>query len=321
MSDLIRCFKVGQPLMVTVEEAGDVAAFSGYVASASAVSTPAPAAKKAEPVAAAPAAVAAPSSSAAPSASSTSSAGGRIFASPLAKKLAREAGVSLASVTAGSGPNGRIVAADVLKAAAAPKVAAPAAATTAAPAASKATATAAGAPMAGGVFADFELSDASRALAQRQTVAKQTVPHYYLSVELNLTQLLKLRDQFNKQISAAAKKGTEPTTVSVQDILIKCAAAAMKTVPDVNASWMDTFVRRYHQVDVNLVMGAGNYIATPVIRDAANKGLAAIASEVAGFEDSLFSESGAAADESKLAVGTFSIHNLGRYFLMLRLLE
>lgn len=296
--------------MVTVEEAGDVAAFSSYVASASAVA--APAAKKPEPVAAAaPAAVAAPvaapsSSAAAPAA--TSNAGGRIFASPLAKKLAREAGVSLASVAAGSGPNGRIVAADVLKAAAAPKVATPAAAaaTIAAPKA------AAAAPVGvSGVFADFEVSDVSRALAQRQTLAKQTVPHYYLSVELNLTQLLKLRDQFNRQISATAKKGTEPVTVSVQDILVKCAAAAMKTVPDVNASWMDTFVRRYHQVDVNLVMGAGSYIATPVIRDAANKGLAAIANEVVAFEDSLFSENGAATDESKLAVGTFSIHNLG----------
>ncbi len=78
-----------------------------------------------------------------------------------------------------------------------------------------------------------------------------------------------------------------------------------------NASWMDTFVRRYHQVDINLVMGAGSFLATPVLRNVGAKGLSAISAEIAGLEDSLFAQESAQADDERLAIGTFSIHNLG----------
>ena len=82
-------------------------------------------------------------------------------------------------------------------------------------------------------------------------------------------------------------------------------------VPDVNASWMDTFVRRFDQVDINLVMGSGNGLVTPVVKDVQNRGLSSISKELASFEDSLFSESGAPIASEKMSIGTFSIHNLG----------
>lgn len=255
--------KVGQPIMVTVEDNSSVAAFKDYTHSGEA---PAAAPKAAAPAAAtpstpAPQAAPAPKPSAPTSAPAPSSSSGeRIFASPLAKKLARESGTTIEAIAAqlkaasssGSGPNGRIVADDVMRASTLPRAAqqtVPAAAA-AAPVAQAAT-TSAAAPSSftssvAGVYTDFQLSETAQALAARQTHAKQVVPHYYLSVDLNLAELLKVRAQFNAQAAAAKKKGV--TELSVQDFLVKAAALAMQQVPDVNGSWMDTFVRRYEQV-------------------------------------------------------------------------
>jgi len=254
--------KVGDPILVTVEDSASVAAFAGFTANASAaapaaVAAPAAAAPKAQAVAA-PAPVAAAAAASAP-------AGGRVFASPLAKKLAKEAGSSIEAVaaqlraanSAGSGPNGRIVAEDVLRAATMPKAAASTSAPVAqhaAPAAAKAAAPTTATSFApsisvSGVYADFQLTELAQSLAARQTHAKQVVPHYYLSVELNLAQLLKMRAQFNAT-AAKAKKGA--VELSVQDFLVKAAAGAMQQVPDVNGAWMDTFVRRYEQVCFSL---------------------------------------------------------------------
>jgi pyruvate dehydrogenase E2 component (dihydrolipoamide acetyltransferase) len=132
-----------------------------------------------------------------------------------------------------------------------------------------------------GVYRDFELSDMARAVAQRQTVAKQAVPHYYLSVEINLKNLLALRGALNKANGGGSggKKSTA-TDLSVLDFVVKASALASKQIPDVNGAWMDTFVRRYEQVDINVVMGTGAGLVTPIIRNAGSKGLAAISSEV-----------------------------------------
>jgi len=157
----------------------------------------------------------------------------------------------------------------------------------------------------GAVYQDFELLDVSRALAARMTAAKQVVPHYYLSVELNLAKLVDLRAQLNAD-------GGE-TKVSVLDLLVKAVGLAVKQVPDVNASWNETFVRRYSQVDVNLVMGVGSSVITPVVRDVNGKGLRAIGKEVASFEDMAFDGQGQPVDASKVAVGTISVHDLGMY--------
>jgi pyruvate dehydrogenase E2 component (dihydrolipoamide acetyltransferase) len=253
--------KVGQPILVTVEDNNSLAAFKNYTHEGG-TSAPAPKAAAAPTPAAAPAAPApTPSAPAAAptSAPSSSSQGERIFASPLAKKLARESGTTIEAIAAqlraasseGSGPNGRIVAADVMRASTLPRATAAstqsASTTAAAPAAAKPTATApSSSTTIAGVYSDFELSETAQALAARQTHAKQVVPHYYLSVDLNLSELLKVRASFNAQAAAAKKKGG--VELSVQDFLVKAAALAMQQVPDVNGSWMDTFVRRYEQV-------------------------------------------------------------------------
>jgi pyruvate dehydrogenase E2 component (dihydrolipoamide acetyltransferase) len=197
-----------------VNDADDVAACANYAADpAAAPVAAAPAAPAAAaPVAPVAAAVAAPipAAVAAPAA-----AGGRVFASPLARKLAREAGLDVAALRVpGSGPGGRIVAADVLRAAALPAEAA--AGTVATTATAAAAAVVAGIPMvtataplvsAGEGYSDFELSALSSALAARLAAAKQQVPHYYLSVELDLTKLLQLRAELNGSQVASSSSG------------------------------------------------------------------------------------------------------------------
>lgn len=211
--------------MITVDEKEEVAAFANYKAEAvgAAVSAPDASYKPAESttnvVAAAPI-----REESVPSSSRSNSS--RVFASPFAKKLAKESGVDL-SVAVGSGPNGRIVAVDVQKLAAVQTQVSVAPVVTQQvplPQANKQT------PPIAGVFADFLLSEVAQTAAARHTLAKQHVPHYYLSVELNLSNLLKLREQFNKQF--AAKRGDESASagLSVQDFLIKAAALSMKQV-------------------------------------------------------------------------------------------
>lgn len=325
--------KVGQPLLVTVEEAADVAAFANFALTGAAPAAAAPVAAAPAPAAAAAAAapVAAPVAAAPSSSSAALPAGvsplGRVFASPLAKKLVREAGDDLQRIASvagqGSGPNGRLVAADVREALKAPRTAA-AAAPTAAPAkaAAPAAAAKAAAPAAAsiaGVFEDFVVTEAHQQLASRLAAAKQAVPHYYLTVELNLAALLALRQTLNANIAAAAPKTKDPAAanpnkeIAVLDLLVKAAAHAMRSVPDVNAAWMDSFVRQYHQVDINVVMSAAPSASavTPVVRDVNNKGLGSITELLASYEDRLSKNEALTAEET--AEGTFTIHNVGAF--------
>lgn len=299
--------KVGQPIMVTVESESAVAAFKDFVLDSTSISnnskpveakpTPTP-----TPVASSPPVSAAPPTL---SLSSSSSSSSRVIASPLARKLARETGIDL-SLLQGTGPNGRIISIDVTSASP-EKLASAKAASSKASSSADVSLPVAGKRLPasnGQVYSDFELSDLSKALAARMTLSKQLVPHYYLSVELNLSKLL----EFRSSISTSDDKN-----VSVLDLLVKAAGLAVKQVPDVNGQWMDTFIRRYDQVDINVVMGTGSSIVTPVIRDVNAKGLFAISNEMAAFEDSLFKVDGVTIDENKVAPGTISIHNLGMY--------
>mmetsp|Transcript_27022 Transcript_27022/g.38510 ORF Transcript_27022/g.38510 Transcript_27022/m.38510 type:complete len:300 (+) Transcript_27022:561-1460(+) len=165
-----------------------------------------------------------------------------------------------------------------------------------------------------GSFTDFTLSQVSQELAARFAHSKKTVPHYVLSVEVELTAMLALRSQLNATLLAGKKdkEAADVITISVHDMLVKAAALAMKQVPDVNASWMDTFIRRYDQVDINLIMSTGEDSVSPVIRDVAAKGLSTLAKETAQCEHVLFdaSTNQPAVD---MNTGTFSIHNLGQY--------
>ncbi|MCM0001081.1 MAG: 2-oxo acid dehydrogenase subunit E2, partial [Erythrobacter sp.] len=198
--------------------------------------------------------------------------GQRIIASPLAKRIAADKGIDLSQVK-GTGPNGRIVKEDVesfTPAAAAP--AAPAPATSApAPAASPAPAPAieGGAP-----FAEEKLSGVRKVIARRLTESKQTVPHFYLTIDIRLDPLLELRAQLNKSLEPDGVK------LSVNDLLIKALARALIRVPQCNVSYHGDTLRRYSRADISVAVAAPSGLITPVITSADTKGLAAISTEM-----------------------------------------
>jgi pyruvate dehydrogenase E2 component (dihydrolipoamide acetyltransferase) len=99
--------------------------------------------------------------------------------------------------------------------------------------------------------------------------------------------------------------------LAVSDFVVKAAAGAMKVVPDCNGQWMGSFVRQYQQVDINMIMGGGAALATPVLRDVGSMGVGDISAAVAAFEDSVYDEDGSPLNAAAQAAGTFSIHNLG----------
>ncbi|XP_065843732.1 dihydrolipoyllysine-residue acetyltransferase component of pyruvate dehydrogenase complex, mitochondrial-like [Oscarella lobularis] len=270
---------VGKLIAIIVDEESDVAAFKDYQPEPEAAPSPPPSTEAPAP---APTPVASPPSPppAAVPATSPPSSDGRIFASPFAKKVAGEHGVSLAAI-AGTGPGGRIVAADV------------------AAAASQAPPVAAAVP--GDTFTDIPLSNVRKVIAQRLSHSKQTIPHYYLTVEIEITELLNLRQQLNQ---ASSRK------LSLNDFVIKAAALSMKHVPEVNSSWMETFIRRHHNVDISVAVATDSGLITPIVFEADGKGLEAINEDVVSLAER--------ARENKLKPhefqgGTFTISNLGMF--------
>eukprot|EP00195_Chlamydomonas_chlamydogama_P014381 CAMPEP_0202890986 /NCGR_PEP_ID=MMETSP1392-20130828/1202_1 /ASSEMBLY_ACC=CAM_ASM_000868 /TAXON_ID=225041 /ORGANISM="Chlamydomonas chlamydogama, Strain SAG 11-48b" /LENGTH=545 /DNA_ID=CAMNT_0049574645 /DNA_START=324 /DNA_END=1961 /DNA_ORIENTATION=+ len=289
---------VGVPVVVLVEEKEAVAAFASFTAedAGGAPKAAAPAAAPATP-AAAPAAAPKPAPAAPRAAAAPVAPGERIKASPYAKKLASQAGVSLAGV-AGSGPGGRIIAEDVNQAVASGK-AGPAGAAAAVAAHS------AGAVIApaGASYVDIPHTQIRRITAQRLLESKRTIPHYYLTVECQVDAMLKLREQINKSASAGVK-------ISVNDFVIKAASLALKKVPGVNSSWQPDFIRQYNNVDVSVAVQTPVGLLTPIVRDSDKKGLAAISADVKSLA--------AKAKDGKLQPaefigGTFTISNLGMY--------
>ncbi|MEM6847859.1 MAG: pyruvate dehydrogenase complex dihydrolipoamide acetyltransferase [Pseudomonadota bacterium] len=260
---------------------------AGAVDAAPAAAAPAPAASNgAEPAAAAPAESAAPAPSAAPAASMNG--GGRVAASPLARRLAEQAGLDLSAIT-GSGPNGRIVKRDVEAAKAAPK---PAAAAPAAdkPAAPKAAAPAPAAMAQGmtdeqirasfpdGTFEEIPHDGMRKTIARRLTESKQTVPHFYLTREVSLDALLALRGELNA--SAPEVDGKPAYKISVNDFVIKAMALSLAAVPKANAVYTPTARLVFKSVDVGVAVAIPDGLITPVIRSADTKSLSAISNEM-----------------------------------------
>jgi pyruvate dehydrogenase E2 component (dihydrolipoamide acetyltransferase) len=288
--------KVGTVIAVLAGEGEDV---SAAAAAPKAEAPKAAEASKEEPKAAAPAApVSAPV--AAPAAS-----GDRVKASPLARRIAAEKGVDLGGVS-GSGPNGRIVKADVEGA---KPGAAPAAASAAAPAAAAPAAAAPAAPAS--VWYDEtipheeeKLSNIRKTIARRLTEAKQTIPHIYLTVDVQLDALLKLRGQLNKSLEGRGVK------LSVNDMLIKALAVALAQVPKCNVTYAGDKLVKYSRSDISVAVSTPTGLITPIIRDAANIGLASISTQM--------KELGQRAKEGKLQPheyqgGTASISNMGMF--------
>ncbi|MCY1671724.1 pyruvate dehydrogenase complex dihydrolipoamide acetyltransferase [Novosphingobium sp. SL115] len=257
----------------------------------------APAAAKPAEAAPAPAAVA----PAAPSVAAPAAApkGDRVIATPLAKRIAADKGVDLAGVK-GSGPNGRIVKADVegakpVAAAAAPSV--PVTAPAAVP-------TPASVPDFGIPYEAQKLNNVRKTIARRLTEAKQTIPHIYLTVDIQLDALLKLRGQLNKALEAQGVK------LSVNDLIIKALARALVQVPKCNVSFAGDELRSFTRADVSVAVAAPSGLITPIIVDAGNKSMSAIATEMKALAGK--------AREGKLQPheyqgGTASLSNLGMF--------
>ena len=231
--------------------------------------------------------------------------GSRIKASPLAKRIAAAKGVDLATLT-GSGPNGRIVKADVDGASpAAPAVSAAAPlAASAAPVASAATAptSSTAIPDFGIPHEDVKLSNMRKTIARRLAQSMQDAPHIYLTVDVRLDALLKLRGELNASLAARNVK------LSVNDMLIKALALALEQVPQCNVSFAGDTLRQYHRADISVAVSIPGGLITPIIANASAKSISAIATEMADLA--------ARAKAGKLQPaeyqgGTASISNMG----------
>ena len=271
----------------------------------------APAPSPALAPAAAPTPAAAPAAAPAPASGSD----GRVFASPLARRMAQQAGIDLAQLK-GSGPHGRIVKSDIEVAL---KGGAPAAAATAAPAAAPSAA----APAAAGTlpqgtpgkaFADTfgipyrqePLSGMRKVIAQRLTESKQTVPHFYLTIDCELDALLKVR----KDLNARAPEGEGGYKLSVNDFVIRAAALALRQVPEANAAFDPSGLVFFEQADISVAVATPAGLITPIVKAADGKGLAQISTEMKTL-------AGKARDgklkPEEYQGGTFSISNLGMF--------
>ena len=274
------------------------------------VDAPKAEAPKAEAPKAAPAA-AAPAASA-PSASS----GERSFASPLARRLAREAGLDLSKVQ-GSGPHGRIVEKDIeaAKAGGGAK-AAPAAAPASAPAAKPAAPPLATGPsdeqvkklFEPGSYEEIPHDGMRKTIARRLLEAKQTVPHFYVTVDCELDALLKLRGELNA--AAPEKDGKPAYKLSVNDMVIKALALALKAVPDANVSWTDSAMLKHKHADVGVAVSIPGGLITPIIRDACHKTLSQISNEM---KDMAARAKARKLKPEEYQGGTTAVSNLGMF--------
>lgn len=258
------------------------------------------AAPKADPAPAPVAAIAAaPVAAAVPKATSDD----RVVASPLAKRMAAELGVDLARI-AGTGPNGRIVKADI-EAAAGGAVAPTAAAPAVTPSAAATTAPAAPVVSDFGIPYEAEkLNNVRKTIARRLTEAKQTIPHIYLTVDVRLDALLKLRGELNKALEPQGVK------LSVNDLMIKALAKALEIVPKCNVSFAGDELRKYTRSDISVAVAAPSGLITPIIVDAGSKSVSQISKEMSALAGK--------AREGKLQPheyqgGTASLSNLGMF--------
>ncbi|MDB0052591.1 pyruvate dehydrogenase complex dihydrolipoamide acetyltransferase [Ascidiaceihabitans sp.] len=270
------------------ESAGNISA-----AAATPAIAPVPAAESA-----APAAVSPTPAPAAPPAKD----GNRVFASPLARRIASDKGVDLTTMT-GSGPRGRIVKADVEGASAAP-AAVSAASPTAAAMPTSASADAVAKMYADREYTEIPLNGMRKTIAARLTEAKQTVPHFYLRRDINLDALLSFRGELNKQLAARDVK------LSINDFIIKACALALQSVPDANAVWAGDRVFNLKPSDVAVAVAIEGGLFTPVLKDADVKSLSALSAEMKDLATR--------AKDRKLAPheyqgGSFAISNLGMF--------
>ncbi|XP_054269137.1 dihydrolipoyllysine-residue acetyltransferase component of pyruvate dehydrogenase complex, mitochondrial-like isoform X1 [Macrosteles quadrilineatus] len=284
---------IGRLVCIIVENESDVEAFKDFKDDGSVAAPSKPTTTSAPPPPPPPAASTPPPSApsfAPPSTPSfappSASSGSRVYASPLAKKLAAEKGLSLESLSGGSGLFGSVKAGDLSKAGPA---SGPSPAVGAAP---------------GALHTDKPISNIRSVIAKRLLQSKQTIPHYYLTVDINVDEVLKIRTKIN---SLLEKQGVK---LSVNDFVIKATALASKKVPEANSHWMDSVIREYHSVDVSVAVSTDTGLITPIVFEADKKGLVEISNDVKRLANK--------AKEGKLQPqefqgGTISVSNLGMF--------
>ncbi len=293
---------INAPIAVLLEEGEDKSAIKDAPAAAPAAETkaepkaasaapatpasPAPAPAAPPAAKAAPAAEAQPIARAAEPAPASNGSAGRVFASPLARRLAREAGIDLSQVK-GSGPHGRVVKSDIVGGKADGIVAAPAAAPAAAPLA-KAPAIAPAPSMSDAQImklfeeGEYEIvphDNVRKIIARRLVEAKTTIPHFYLTADTEIDALLALRQQIN----AAAPRDTDGNAawkVSVNDLIIKAMAMALMRVPDANVTWTEGGMLHHKRADIAVAVAIPGGLITPVVRQADSKRISEISNEM-----------------------------------------
>ena len=276
-------------------------------------STPPKAAAPAPPAATAAPKAAAPPASAAPAAAAPAAAGERVFASPLARRMAEEKGIPLNTLQ-GSGPHGRIVKADVETAP--PAAAAPAPQPAAAPKPAPAPAPAA-APAAAGVSASLEqmgippgsydlkpLDMMRKTVARRLSESFRDIPHFPLTIDLEIDALLSARAKINGLLEKRKVK------VSVNDLVLKAAAIALKQVPEANASFSPEGIAYHHHADISMAVAIDGGLITPIIRQAELKSVSQISLEAKDLAERARTKK---LKPEEFMGGTFSVSNLGMF--------
>ncbi len=271
--------KVNSAIALLLEDGEDASALEGYSPKGgSTESAPAEEPKKTEET-----------SAQEPKAEQSQNSGERVFASPLAKRIASDKGVDLNSVN-GSGPHGRIVKRDVEELSGGKTA-------TAVPTIQQPTSS-------GPEFEDLPLSNMRKVIAKRLLESKQTVPHFYLTIDCQLDELMAVRKKLNEGLAGLGKK------VTVNDFVIKAVAMALRDTPDANASWMGDSIRRYKHSDVSVAVAIEDGLVTPIIKKAELKSIVAVSDEMKSLA--------VKAKEGKLKPeefqgGSFSISNLGMF--------
>jgi len=305
---------VNQLIAVIAGEGEDAKA-----AASAAGSAPTPAPKPAEapkaeakaeaPKGEAPKAAPAPAPAATPK---TNGQGGRIFSSPLARRLAKEAGIDLARIT-GSGPHGRVVARDIAAAKEGKGLKAPGAA--------------AGAPAATGATFQLPADDKIRALyqegsyeviphdnmrriiAQRLTASTQNIPHFYLTVDCVIDRLMAAREEINAS-APKNKEGKPAYKLSVNDFVVKALAVALQKIPNANVSWTESGMLKHKHSDIGVAVALPGGLITPIVRQAELKSLSTISNEL---KDMVARARAKKLKPQEYQGGTSSVSNLGMY--------
>lgn len=282
--------QVNALIALLLEEGEDTSALANFTSAPQAASTPsAPDVTHSIGINAAPTSMAAPTASLhiaqTQNTPSSQTSNGRVFATPLAKRIAKEKNLDLSAIN-GSGPHGRIIKADVENMGAQQK---------------STPSTVNAFDNMQPQYVDLPVSSMRKVIAKRLSESKQTIPHFYLTVECNIDALLDLRKQINE-------KGDHK--VSVNDFVARACAVALRKVPEANSMWMDTAIRQYQTVGLSVAVSIDGGLVTPVVKNAHAKSLVQISQEIKELADKARAGKLSSQDYQD---GTFTLSNLGMF--------